>query len=196
MACALAASWDSPAAERRLPGSVRAFQAGRSGSRTRVASQALGCSCTQALLGLIGAISFVMRCLSSFGVLISQKNKEKFKKFSSPFWLRWSCAAPSLPAFSALTRSSWAGRSQPGHAAAGCAGSLCSSVCSSVWTVRTPSRRAVKPSGHVPPVRAVRLPSQAAGRLSSQMEGDSGRPLAPGREPASGLPLRLKAKVQ
>ena len=62
--------------------------------------------------------------------------------------------------------------------------------------MRTPSRRAVNPSGHVPPVRAVRLPSQAAGRLSSQMEGDSGRPLAPGREPASGLPLRLKAKVQ
>lgn len=58
----------------------------------------------------------------------------------------------------------------------GVAGRLCCSVCSIVWTVRTPSPRAAKPSGHVPPVRAVRLPSQAAGRLSSKTEGDSGRP--------------------
>lgn len=82
MACALSASWDSPAAERHLPGRVSASQAGRSGSGTRVAPQALGCSCPRALLGLSGAISFVTGCLSSFGVLISQKNKEKFKKFS------------------------------------------------------------------------------------------------------------------
>lgn len=63
--------------------------------------------------------------------------------------------------------------------------------------MRTPSRRAVKPSGHVPPVRTVRLPSQAAGRLSSKMEGDSGRlSVSTKQEPASsGLTVRLKVKA-
>lgn len=41
--------------------------------------------------------------------------------------------------------------------------------------MRTAAPRAAKPSGHVPPVRAVRLPSQAAGRLSSRTEGESSR---------------------
>lgn len=83
------------------------------GSGVVAPSEALGQSCMRALLGLDEAFSLVMRCLSSFGVLISQKIKENFKKFPNLdvskvalSGIFSSCAAPSLSALCALTRAS------------------------------------------------------------------------------------------